>query len=307
MCMFIDKIPSLFDSTRTDGFYFMYDIVYTTTGRDELELPRIFVSYRTLTYVLGSMSKSYNPIVSDSYWLYRNHTNSSEPLSDMSCGYDTPAEGHGTSHRFRLTGPVISRSNMIPTLTEIQQGSSNALAIALEILFEHSLILINTLEPQLRIILKSSPLLDSYTQLIDCALAQIMRWDLSAQSQFISGHPRIGENKNLSKLSAKEQGSGLIPTSPEVLDRLSHLNACYEIRYPGLRYITFVNGRTRLAIAEEMEDMLCFPHSLSPDDPPFDTIFPIDISSEEWKSELDRAVLDIGRIAKSRLGALGLN
>jgi len=196
---------------------------------------------------------------------------------------------------------------MIPPLAEIQQGSSNALAVALEILFEHSPVLINTLQPQLRDILNKSSLpLESYTQLIDYAIAQIMSWDLSAQSQFISGHPRIGENKNLSKLSAKEQGSGVIPTSPKVLARLSHLNACYEIRYPRLRYITFVNGRTRLAIAEEMEDMLGLPHSLSPDDPPFDTIYPIDISSEEWKRELNRAVVDIGLIAKSRLGALGV-
>lgn len=199
---------------------------------------------------------------------------------------------------------------MIPTLPEIlEQGyASNALAVALEVLFEHSPVLVNILEPQLRTVLKSSPLLESYTHLIDLALAQITTWDVSAQSQFISGHPRIGENKNLSKLSAKEQGSGgVIPTSPEVLARLSHLNACYEVQYPGLRYITFVNGRTRLAIAEEMEDMLCIPHSLSPDDPPLDTLSPVDISSEEWKRELDRAVLDIGRIAKSRLGALGVN
>ena len=196
---------------------------------------------------------------------------------------------------------------MIP-LAEIQQGSSNALAVALEILFEHSPVLINTLQPQLSDILKKSSVpLESYTQLINYAIAQIMTWDLSAQSQFISGHPRIGENKNLSKLSAKEQqASGAIPTSPDVLARLSHLNACYEIRYPGLRYITFVNGRTRLEIAEEMEDMLCIPHSLSPDYPPFDTIHPVDISSEEWKRELDRAVHDIGLIAKSRLGALGV-
>ena len=202
---------------------------------------------------------------------------------------------------------------MIPPLVEIQQGSSNALAIALEILFEHSPILITKLQPQLKDILSSnsssSHPLESYTQLIDYAIAQIMNWDSTSQSQFISGHPRIGENKNLSKLSAKEQGSnsgGVIQTSPEVLDRLNHLNACYEIRYPGLRYITFVNGRTRREIAEEMEDMLSLPHSLSPDYPPFDTINPVDIASEEWKKELDRAVVDIGLIAKSRLGALGV-
>ena len=206
---------------------------------------------------------------------------------------------------------------MLPPLEEIQQGSSNALTVALDVLFEHSPILINTLQPQLSDILKKSlrPL-ESYIQLIDYAIEQITTWDLSAQSQFISGHPRIGETKNLSKLSAKEQqqqqqGSGssgaVIPTSPEVLARLSHLNACYEIRYPGLRYITFVNGRTRLEIAEEMENMLGFPHSLSPpDNPPFDTICSVDISSEEWKRELDRAVHDIGLIAKSRLAALGV-
>ena len=195
----------------------------------------------------------------------------------------------------------------LPTLQEIQAGSSNALAVALEILFERSPVLINTLEPQLRAILNLSPLLESYTQLVDSALAQITSWDLSAQSRFISGHPRIGERKNLSKLSAKEQDSGVNLTSPEVLARLAHLNAYYEVRYPGLRYITFVNGRTRLAIAEEMEDMLCIPHSLSPVDPPLDTISIVDISSEEWKKELDRAVLDVGKIAKNRLGALGVN
>ena len=199
---------------------------------------------------------------------------------------------------------------MIPPLAEIQQDSSDALAVALEILFEHSPVLITTLQPQLSVILKNSSSLplESYTQLINYAIAQIKTWDLSAQSQFIAGHPRIGENKNLSKLSANEQqqGSGAVPTSPEVLARLSHLNACYEIRYPGLRYITFVNGRTRLEIAEEMEDMLGFPRSLSPDTPPFDTIQPVDTSSEEWKRELDRAVHDIGLIAKSRLGALGV-
>jgi len=195
---------------------------------------------------------------------------------------------------------------MIPPLAEIS-SDSNALTVALEILFERSPVLINTLEPQLRAILKSSPPLESYTQLIDYALGQITNWDLSAQSQFISGHPRIGENKSLSKLSAKEQGSGVVPTSSEVLARLGHLNAYYEIRYPGLRYITFVNGRTRLAIAQEMEDMLGIPHSLSPDEPSLDSISLVDTLSEEWKTELARAVLDIGSIAKSRLGALGLS
>jgi 2-oxo-4-hydroxy-4-carboxy--5-ureidoimidazoline (OHCU) decarboxylase len=100
-------------------------------------------------------------------------------------------------------------------------------------------------------------------------------WDTSYQSEFIAGHPRIGESKNLSSLSAEEQGAtapGVIPTPPEVLACLSHLNTCYETKYTGLRYITFVNGRTRRAIAEEMED----------------------VSRLEWQAELSRAIQAVG-------------
>ncbi|KAF7356880.1 hypothetical protein MVEN_01023800 [Mycena venus] len=116
-----------------------------------------------------------------------------------------------------------------------------------------------------------------------------------------SGRPKI-----LSALSTKEQGAmpTVAPTPPEVLARLAHLNACYERRYSGLRYITFVNGRSRAAIALEMEDVLGLPHSLSPDQPPVDEITPIEPGVDAWRSELDRAVADVGRIARSRLGSM---
>ncbi|GLB41755.1 putative OHCU decarboxylase [Lyophyllum shimeji] len=168
-----------------------------------------------------------------------------------------------------------------------ESGPESPLAKTLSILFEHSPVLVSTLEPQLANSL-SDAYLASYTELIDKALAIIVGWDRPLQAQFISGHPRIGETKNLSTLSAKEQGaarSGSAATPPEVLARLAHLNACYEARYPGLRYITFVNGRTRKAIAEEMEDKLGFEHSLSPDTPLVADIDAIDSNSEEWMVE----------------------
>ncbi|KAJ7257955.1 OHCU decarboxylase-domain-containing protein [Mycena haematopus] len=135
----------------------------------------------------------------------------------------------------------------------------------------------------------------SYTNLLNAAMTQVATWDLPLRAKFIAGHPRIGETKNLSALSAKEQGATptVAPTPPEVLARLAHLNACYEHRYPGLRYITFVNGRSRAAIALEMEDVLGLPHSLSPDEPPVDEITPIEPGADAWRSELDRAVMDI--------------
>ncbi|KAG7443603.1 uncharacterized protein BT62DRAFT_972148 [Guyanagaster necrorhizus] len=198
---------------------------------------------------------------------------------------------------------------MIPSLEQIQASRpGHSLADALNILFEHSPVLISNLSPQLTSILLTLPPLRSYSQLIDVSLNQIGTWDHKMRAQFISGHPRIGENKNLSKLSAKEQGatSTTAAPPPEVLARLAHLNACYEKKYPGLIYITFVNGRTRAAIAEEMEDKLGIVHSLSPDDPIVADIEPIAIGGPGWTSELDRAVVDIGLIAKNRLGALGI-
>ncbi|KXN86566.1 hypothetical protein AN958_09870, partial [Leucoagaricus sp. SymC.cos] len=192
-------------------------------------------------------------------------------------------------------------------------SQSSPLAVALIILFEHSPILLKTLEPQLSAYLKSQPLsaLPSYIHLINISLEKIRKWDIASQSEFISGHPRIGESKNLSTLSASEQGAiaTVNPTPPEVLARLKHLNACYEAQYPGLRYITFVNGRSRALIAEEMEDVLGIKHSLLPDAP---VVVRFEAgaysrSDVKWLNELKRAVEDVGKIAKSRLKALGVD
>ncbi|KAJ7132145.1 Oxo-4-hydroxy-4-carboxy-5-ureidoimidazoline decarboxylase [Mycena epipterygia] len=192
------------------------------------------------------------------------------------------------------------------SLPSIDAVDDSHLADVLSVLLEPSDILFSTLVPGLAASLASGKRFTSYTDLIDAAIAQVASWDLPLRARFIAGHPRIGETKNLSALSAKEQGATptVAPTSPEVLARLAHLNACYERRYSGLRYITFVNGRSRAAIAVEMEDVLELPHSLSPDEPPVEEISRIEPDTQAWRVELDRAVVDVGRIAKSRLGTL---
>jgi 2-oxo-4-hydroxy-4-carboxy--5-ureidoimidazoline (OHCU) decarboxylase len=198
----------------------------------------------------------------------------------------------------------------LPALSEIRSApltSDSPLAVALNVLFEHSTILVTRLAPQLHALFDTlAPgTLESYSQFIDITLDEIGKWDMASQAEFISGHPRIGETKGLSKLSSSEQGAqGVNPTPPEVLVRLTHLNGLYEVKYPGLRYITFVNGRTRASIAEELEDVLGISHSLSPIEPDSGSIIPVDPSNKEWKDELNRAVYDIGRIAKSRLKVL---
>jgi hypothetical protein len=41
-----------------------------------------------------------------------------------------------------------------------------------------------------------------------------------------------------------------------ITTRLQELNGQYRKAYPGLLYLTFVNGRSREAIADELEDFL---------------------------------------------------
>ena len=172
-------------------------------------------------------------------------------------------------------------------------------------MFEHSPILSDHLVPRITEALQTKAPLQSYSELIDFSLATIQtEWSDDLQARFIEGHPRIGEVNGLSKLSAKEQAA--VATPPEVLRRLAHLNACYEHKYPGLRYITFVNGRTRAVIMEEMEGVLGFEGSLSASEPAVDSVKKMDVGGKEWKAELSRAVTDVGRIAKSRLRTLGV-
>ncbi|CUS23101.1 LAQU0S08e02146g1_1 [Lachancea quebecensis] len=74
-------------------------------------------------------------------------------------------------------------------------------------------------------------------------------------SDIIAAHPKLGEPKQgLSVHSQNEQrnlGSG---DTLEVQQALKHLNEVYEQRYPGLRFVVFVNGRSRPEIIRVMEE-----------------------------------------------------
>lgn len=96
-------------------------------------------------------------------------------------------------------------------------------------------------------------------------------------------------------MSAAEQAKYATP--PEVLQRLAILNEEYERRFTGLRYITFVAGRTRAQIVDEMEDSMNIRRgsNISGEEPS-----PLGPGDELWESELSRAIDDIGRIAQDR-------
>ncbi|KAL4930815.1 2-oxo-4-hydroxy-4-carboxy-5-ureidoimidazoline decarboxylase [Aspergillus undulatus] len=72
----------------------------------------------------------------------------------------------------------------------------------------------------------------------------------------LGSHPRLGQPKtaapeHLSELSKKEQAN-LNTGAGEQAEKLRLLNAEYEEKFPGLRFVTFVNGRSRPVIMDEM-------------------------------------------------------
>ncbi|KAG8965970.1 hypothetical protein FRC03_012705 [Tulasnella sp. 419] len=180
----------------------------------------------------------------------------------------------------------------LPPLQSTLQNQDD-LGIALAILLEPSPALINHLAP-LVFNHPSFRSAESYSAIIDLTLEILQGWPHSEQANVIASHPRIGEVKGLSALSSKEQASNATP--PEVLKRLEVLNELYEKRYPGLRYIIFVDGRSREQIVPLMEEKVGNE----------DNIVPFSAESTEWKNELERAVQDVGRIAKSRLEKMGI-
>ena len=194
------------------------------------------------------------------------------------------------------------------------------LADVLSLLFEPSPILLKELVPQLKRLIatdsesRSAPI--NYEELVDQALSVVHGWEWDQKAQFVGGHPRIGEVKGLSTMSAAEQGqlqaavsataTAPQPTPPEVLERLKYLNRIYERRYPGLVYITFVNGRSRGQIKDEMEERMLAEHVLNMKDAVVgsDEVQALDVNGDVWRKEVTRAVDDVGKIAKDRLKKL---
>ncbi|KAI5967301.1 hypothetical protein CANMA_003121 [Candida margitis] len=74
-------------------------------------------------------------------------------------------------------------------------------------------------------------------------------------NNIISAHPRLGAPKTtkLSQHSAEEQKK---LGSEEMQKRLAELNERYEKTFPGLRYVVFVNGRSRDEIIVNMEERI---------------------------------------------------
>ncbi|KAI0058949.1 hypothetical protein BV25DRAFT_1174456 [Artomyces pyxidatus] len=199
----------------------------------------------------------------------------------------------------------MSRQPPFPSLSEVvtsQDSSSDGpLATALSLLFEPSPTLFRDLVPPVYALVRLHETLITYNGIIDLTVERLLASPSSLQAEFVGGHPRIGEVNGLSALSASEQAARATP--PEVLERLALLNSAYESKFEGLRYITFVNGRSRQEVMVEMEDAL----GVGKGEVKAGDLGKVDVGGIQWRNEAERAVLDVGRIAKSRLKALGVD
>ncbi|KAJ9125874.1 hypothetical protein QFC24_002658 [Naganishia onofrii] len=207
-------------------------------------------------------------------------------------------------------------SSSIPPLSSLLD--STVVDQAVSLLLEPSPILHSKLTPAITERIKSTGTPETYASLVDLCAEEIGEWSLEDKAAFLGGHPLIGEVKNLSAMSAKEQGGNTVKTPEIVLKRLGHLNKLYSRVYPGLPYITFVAGRPRAAIVQEMERVLELPQSPEPIPGDWSQVELPALDSEEalarvkesggpeWQMETERALKDIWLIAKSRLQGLGL-
>jgi len=181
-------------------------------------------------------------------------------------------------------------SFQLPPIKEIFDSEPTQLHDVLALLFEVSDSIDNKLIPILREQAGQETCPNSYSELIDrCEQIVENQFSCDERVNFLGSHPRIGEVKGLSKLSSQEQGN---QTDPEILVRLEQLNTIYETVYPQLRYVTFVNGRSRSEIVKEMESFLVKSIEFSNDDRQ---------KAIDYRMELARGISEVFKIAKSRL------
>ncbi|RDL39534.1 Uncharacterized protein BP5553_03874 [Venustampulla echinocandica] len=73
--------------------------------------------------------------------------------------------------------------------------------------------------------------------------------------KILGAHPRLGEKK-VESAQAKAEQAQLNTGGEQEAVELRNLNDEYEKTFPGLRYVVFVNGRSRPVIMESMRERI---------------------------------------------------
>ncbi|KAK6536456.1 hypothetical protein TWF281_000691 [Arthrobotrys megalospora] len=140
----------------------------------------------------------------------------------------------------------------LPPISSLASLSTDERAEVLSHLFEPCDALNTLVVSQL-----GSTTFTTYSDLISHVQNELLRLKGSSSSsdtewllKILSAHPRLGAKKVDSAHSRNEQASLGGPTEAAELERL---NNEYEERFPGMRFVVFVAGRSRQAIMNDME------------------------------------------------------
>ncbi|MCJ1266434.1 hypothetical protein MMC22_006319 [Lobaria immixta] len=138
----------------------------------------------------------------------------------------------------------------LPPAEHLGSLSNAERAAILDLLFEPS----DTIHTLIEVLSEGS----SYEKVIDGIRAELSRWadnaptgDSRLLDDVLASHPRLGEQKVDSQQSRAEQAQLQTDIGTDG-DTLSRLNSLYEETFPGLRYVVFVNGRSRAVIVEDI-------------------------------------------------------
>ncbi|RYO73607.1 hypothetical protein DL766_000498 [Monosporascus sp. MC13-8B] len=189
-------------------------------------------------------------------------------------------------------------SPSLPPVATLSTASEDTLKFVLDTLFEPSrdlhAIAISSIREQFSNHNTDTPF--TYTTLIQhvgsllSSLASTTTPESRATLHAILGsHPRLGAKKVESVQSRAEQAqlnAGAGAGAEEEAAQLAALNAEYEARFPGLRYVVFVNGRGRPIIMRDMQERIARG----------------DVRAEE--REAIRAMVDIALDRARKLGAV---
>jgi len=134
----------------------------------------------------------------------------------------------------------------LPPAPSLQSLPDSQIEQILSLLFEPSPVLHQLLLPKIQ-----STELSSYKDLSSLVKETLSSLPSTSSDllSILSAHPRLGAKKVDSTQSQSEQSSLGTETERE---QLRELNEEYEATFPGLRYVVFVNGRSREVIMEDM-------------------------------------------------------
>jgi len=142
----------------------------------------------------------------------------------------------------------------LPSIASLPSLSAEERATVLDLLFEPSTSLHN-----LTVELLGTQKYPSYDDLIAEVGVQLnvlaessSTSDTKWLEDILGSHPRLGAKKVESAQSQAEQAQLNTGNNEDESRQLAALNQEYEEMYPGLRYVVFVDGRSRPVIMEDM-------------------------------------------------------